>query len=467
MKESGLIKKSWVQAVLKLGVAMAGVVLSIWIFGPARCQIDGLTVQQAIRPAAYGHTVVEIPPLGALTAKTHASPLQYRVTLLRVEEKMVTSTITDWSLDKLWQRVEHDAQRALLGFVLRQLIAGVLGAVLLSLFLLRLAPKKVWQPAVIGLLLTGAWLAPAYATYQIRAFEHPAYSGMIAAAPRVLALSENLVTGFHRLRADTPEVLANLQNLFDRADGLNGFSGVEKGKKLLLVSDIHNNPVGLAVTRELAARFAVDAVLDAGDLTDFGSPLELNLIEDLTKIGVPYVFAPGNHDSPEVKAYLASKPGVYVLKGEVVTVAGFRVLGSPDASSYGREVGASTSAAEQSESEAQAASLASVLGHVENPVDVLLVHNPQVARTFFGRVPLIVFGHTHLTGVEGNRASLLLNPGTTGAAGIRGFRAYKEIPYTAMVVYFDDAKLTTAVDIISYGPREGNFRVERRMVAEP
>ncbi len=461
------MKNLWVSAALKLVVALFGVLMSIWIFGPAQCRIDGLTVQQSIRPAVHGHTVIELPPLGALTAKTHAAPLQYRITLLSVEEKMVTSTIADWDLDKLRQRVEQDAQRALWGFVLRQLLVGVIGAVLLSVFVLRIAPRKVWQPALIGLLITGVWLAPAYGTYQIQAFKRPAYSGMIAAAPRVLALSENLVTGLQRLKADTPEVLSNLHDLFDRADELNSFSGVEKGKKLLLISDIHNNPVGLSVARELASRFAVDAVLDAGDLTDFGSPLELNLIEDLNKIGVPYVFAPGNHDSPEVKAYLASKSGVYVLQGKVVNVAGFAILGSPDTSSYGPELGASTAAAEQSETDAHAAALSGVLDHVQSPVDVLLVHNDQVGRTFLGRVPLIVVGHTHLTEVEGNRSSLLLNPGTTGAAGIRGFRHYKEIPYTAMIVYFDNAKLVTAVDIISYGPREGNFRVERRIVAEP
>ena len=43
---------------------------------------------------------------------------------------------------------------------------------------------------------------------------------------------------------------------------------------ILHISGIHSNPLGLEVARQLAASFRVDAVLDTGDLTSFGLPVE-------------------------------------------------------------------------------------------------------------------------------------------------------------------------------------------------
>ncbi|MEW5935920.1 MAG: hypothetical protein AB1816_20245, partial [Bacillota bacterium] len=69
--------------------------LFIWLLGPARCQVDGFRVEVAVRPAAAGRTVIELPPVGTLTAATHAGPVEFRVTLLGVEQETVTSTLAN------------------------------------------------------------------------------------------------------------------------------------------------------------------------------------------------------------------------------------------------------------------------------------------------------------------------------------------------------------------------------------
>ncbi|MEW6171685.1 MAG: metallophosphoesterase family protein [Bacillota bacterium] len=467
MRGSSFLQNRLLRAIFQLIIALIGVLIFIWFLGPAHYQIDGFEVQGALRPTMHGRTVVELPPLGAFSAITHTAPVECRITLLRVEEKTVLTHLSDFSLSSLWSRIEDDAGRALRLFALRQLVLGILGALFFTWLFCRMPLRKIWQPAAAGLMITVVWLAPAYITFHTDGFKHPAYSGMIGAAPRILALSEDLVSGFEKFKADTPEVVANLQALFSRADGLNGLSDVGRGKRLLLVSDIHNNPVGQAFARELAARFAVDAVLDAGDLTDFGSPLELNIVEGLSENRVPYVFASGNHDSPAVTEFLASKPGVYVLKGGVINVTGLSILGCPDPSAYRSTVKAESTAIEEAEFRAQTDALKQVLKHRnKNSVDLLLVHDPKIASRFIGQIPLIVCGHTHVPVMEGDSSSLFLNPGTTGAAGIRGLQYGKEVPYTAMVVYLDTAERPSAVDIITYGPREGNFRVERQAVPQ-
>lgn len=463
IKTGFLLKNRWLGTLLQLAVALAGAVLFIWILGPAEYQLDGFRVRGAVRPATSGQTVVEFPPLGTLTAETHFAPLECRVTLVQVEEKMVTATLNNPDLGMLWARLEADVARALKAFVFRQFLLGILGAVVLTWFVFRPPLRKIWQPALAGFLLTAAWLTPAYLTYRADAFKHPAYNGMIEAAPQVLALSQGLVAGLQEFKSKAPAVVANLQALFNRADSLNAAAAGDNGTKLLLVADIHNNPVGLALVRELASRFDVDAVLDAGDLTDLGSPLELALMEDIKRIPVPYVFAPGNHDSPEVMEFMAAQPRVHILEGRTLTVAGLTVLGAPHPSAYRAAPKADTP--EQEALRAQADALAETLQSAERPVDVLMVHDPRVAKRFAGRVPLVVCGHTHRPAVESNGTSLLLNPGTTGAAGIRGLQSAKEIPYSAMVVHLDAARRPVALDIITYGPREGNFRVEHRLIS--
>lgn len=444
--------------------SLVGVLLFVWVLGPAQYRIDGFEVRGALRPAITGKTVIEIPPAGTLTARTHAAPVELRVTLVGVEEKTLTRTLTNPDLADLRARAWRDGSRALKLFAFRQLGLGVLGAVLLTWFLFRPPLRKLWQPALAGLVVTAAWLVPVAAAYDTTAFERPAYTGVIAAAPRVLQFSTDLVTGLRQFKEATPAVVANLQALFEQVEGLNGFATDEGGIKLLLVTDLHNNPVGLALTRNLAESFAVDAVLDAGDLTDLGSPLEMNLLEDLEHFTVPYIFTPGNHDTPEVMDRLASIPGVQVLRGKVIEAAGLRIVGSPDPSAYRPEPRAPDAAQEDTELRAQGDALAEVLARAGDRVDVLLVHNPRVARRFAGRVPLIVYGHIHRIAIAAEGPSVLLNPGTTGAAGIRGLQASEEIPYSAMVAHLDTEKRLAAVDIITYQPREGSFRVERRVM---
>ncbi len=72
----------------------------------------------------------------------------------------------------------------------------------------------------------------------------------------------------------------------------------EDDVSILHVSDIHLNPLGVEIVRQLATQFQVDAVLDTGDLTSFGSPVEARIGDLIAGIPVPYYLAPGNHDSP-------------------------------------------------------------------------------------------------------------------------------------------------------------------------
>lgn len=97
---------------------------------------------------------------------------------------------------------------------------------------------------------------------------------------------------------------ADLAGAWDRRSGNGralyaaGQTGGVSGESLVLhVSDIHSNPLGLELAFRLAESFEVDAVLDTGDLTSFGLPIEASIIELIADLDIPYLWVPSNHDS--------------------------------------------------------------------------------------------------------------------------------------------------------------------------
>ncbi len=77
-------------------------------------------------------------------------------------------------------------------------------------------------------------------------------------------------------------------------------------------------------------QFGVDAVLDTGDITDWGSEPENRLITSVGTLDVPYVFIRGNHDSAATARLISEQPNATVLDGAATTVAGIDIVGVPD-----------------------------------------------------------------------------------------------------------------------------------------
>ncbi len=121
------------------------------------------------------------------------------------------------------------------------------------------------------------------------------------------------------------------------------------------------------------------------------------------------------------------------------------------------------------ESAMQTASLEAkkLLAAGEEPPDIFAVHNPFMAEFFRGELPLILSGHTHRTVVGFDEASgtVLVNAGSTGAAGVRGLLAPRENPYSAAILYFNpelpSGQRLTAADLISIEQYQDSFTLQR------
>ncbi|GEA89317.1 metallophosphoesterase family protein [Cellulomonas cellasea] len=187
---------------------------------------------------------------------------------------------------------------------------------------------------------------------------------------------------------------------------------------LVLVSDLHCN-VGMApVIRSLVELAGADVLLDGGDTTIDGTAVEQYCVTTFARAagGVPVVVSPGNHDSRETEAAYR-RAGATVLGGEVVEVAGVRILGDRDPRETRIGAGTSPSGVE-SPSEARQR-LADVACDDER-VDLLLIHTPPIGDAALERgcVPAQLSGHKHVrSGPEQVGAGMrYVSASTAGAA---------------------------------------------------
>lgn len=163
---------------------------------------------------------------------------------------------------------------------------------------------------------------------------------------------------------------------------------------LLVISDLHCN-VGMApLITTLAERSGARIVLDAGDTTMNGTSVEQYCVSTIARAvpdGVTLVTAPGNHDSAQTTEQYA-RAGATVLDGEVIEVAGMRLIGDHDPKVT--RVAAETT---QDESYPDVAARLRQACEDSDGVDLAMFHNPRIAPAIFddGCIPAMVSGHMH------------------------------------------------------------------------
>lgn len=177
--------------------------------------------------------------------------------------------------------------------------------------------------------------------------------------------------------------------------------------KVLLVSDIHGGQQ-YPLMRTIVKNEHIDAVVDAGDLLNFGSVAEgeaAGLFDGIASLGVPYLFVRGNHDAryagdPEVLTRLAKIPNVVLLQPnrdtyQVETVAGVRIAGFNDPRWFGDDN--HDNAAKQVPARDEF-----VRTFADRPVPDLVVSHEPGALEGVDRADLLVHGHMHTPQLDGN-----------------------------------------------------------------
>jgi predicted phosphodiesterase len=178
--------------------------------------------------------------------------------------------------------------------------------------------------------------------------------------------------------------------------------------RFLLVSDIHGANQ-YPVMKRIITDEQITAVIDSGDLLNFGSVTEAELaglFTSIEKLGVPYIFVRGNHDadSPTDQALLerlARIKNVVLLEPTPKTyteasVNGVLVAGFNDPRFFGDS---NTNNNQKQEPAAEAFNLA----FADRPrPDIVVSHEPG-AVMLVKSATLLVNGHLHKDELEGNR----------------------------------------------------------------
>jgi predicted phosphodiesterase len=464
--------------------ALVGATGALALAGRVPAHVGPFDTTMAARPSLHGNTVVHLSPLGTIELDTHDWPVRLD---LRVEELGLTEAerIADnpQVIDDLGDDVADDVRGALVSLVLRCMLVATVGGVLGAL-----AARLGWRSALVGL-ATGALLvvgagAGAAATFDANAVAEPRYTGLLSRAPAAVGDVEDIIDRFGEYREQLSDLVGNVVTLYLAAEDLPTFAPDDDTIRVLHVSDIHLNPQAFDLMDQLTEQFDVDAIADTGDIVDWGTEPESQLLGQIGDLEVPYIFVRGNHDSRSTQRAVADQPNAVVLDGDTAEVAGLRFwgIGDPRYTPDKDQVGPS----DQERADAFAPEVADDLAAAEPPdVDVVLVHDVRIAADIGGEVPLVLAGHTHEpsderiepadedeesadtdTTEEPPPDTRLLVEGSTGGAGLRGLQGDEPKPLQASVLYFDpDTHELLAYDRVSVqGLGETGATIDRHIL---
>ncbi len=449
------------EILISLLLAIAGAILLISLFGRIQFNIEALQFRVAVQINEKGCTEVEIPPLGTVRAHTHTTPLLISFRLENIDLQLTQKFLSNTTeRNKVIQHSKTVLRQVAIIFIVKLLGLAVLGGVL-GVFLTRKGSlKKYLTGSMIAVLLTGALLAATYFSYDIRAFHNPQYSGVLRMAPWMVSLAQETFGKIETLGENLETIAKNLNQIYERLDNLQPLGETTEEFKILHISDLHNNPAGMDFVLQVANLFDADIIIDTGDITDFGTPLETLLLEQLNHIDLPYFFIAGNHDAPAIIDKMNQIPNVTVING-LAEKNGLYFYGVPDPSSTGNTV----LPPDLSTIPRLTQQVIDRIDQITPGVDIALLHNDKMANALAGHVPVILFGHNHRMAITKQEGSILINAGTSGAAGLRGLQT-SQTTYSVVLLHFRPDETgkgrLVAADAISVSNLEQSFTLDRR-----
>jgi len=442
-------------------LCLFGAVAAVNTFGRAVFHGGGLSFATRITLLAPGETRLSLPPLGVASAHTHPAPVRIELELRGLNPSLLRNLGTDpGAKERMLADLTARAHRATRVTALLALGLAGLGGLGVAAALRKFGAAALVGAFLLGSLFCGGLLGWTYLGYNLAALEQPKYEGMLESAPWVMSVLTGSLDGLQRLGQGFAVMARNLPRLSRQGETGAPMAEIGEDLRVLHVSDIHNNVAAYDLIGSLVANFGVDLVIDTGDLTDYGTPFESELAAGIGKLGVVYVFAPGNHDSPEVSARLGRIGNVRVVDGRTIIVRGLRILGLPDPSAAGEGTGQTLPEA--------AKALASLWNRATVKPDIVLAHNFELLAPLVGRAPVILHGHDHRASLRQLRGTLIEDAGTSGAAGLRGLASRQDIPYTVDLQYWRKDGMgrytLAAIDAISIDGLKGTLHVERTVI---
>src|SRR4051794_20282769 len=278
---------------LVLGATLAGGYLAVVGYHQSRHLSVG-EIRMSVSPGHRGALDVYVP-LVDWGARFEAIrlPVRVRVDLQTVNRPLGTSRARGESLSVAQVRAEtRDALADSLKRLraLPVLCAAALGP--LPAFGIRSrVPRLRWTISLATLTAVGIGVAMVVLLPPRGPIKDPQYYAHGPDIPRALEALEAARRTSGNLDQELDAQLVGLARLVLNPGRRPSLAGQPT---VTVASDLHNNTFGLGVLEGAADG---GPVLFAGDLTDRGSPLETAVVRRTVRLGHPFVFVSGNHDS--------------------------------------------------------------------------------------------------------------------------------------------------------------------------
>ena len=474
-----------------VAVSLTGVVVGTMLFAQSEIAVGPFRADMSISPSLQGGTEVDIPPLGSLHLDSHDGPIHLKVDLGSLDQARTAALIDDpTAISAAGQSAVDDVTKGVLQLGLRALGAAVVCALILSALIFR-DVRRVAAAGVLALVVTGGSLGLAAGTIRPDAISEPRYEGLLVNAPAVVGDARRIADNYGR-HADQPQQLvSNVSRIYTTVSALPVFEPAANTTRILHVSDLHLNPTSWGVIRTVVKQWDIDAVVDTGDIVDWGSAAETSYVSNIAQVGVPYIYVRGNHDSIAIQNAVARQPNAIVLDNTTTTVHNLTIagIGDPEFTPDKSNQPAEADDPEFSPLVAGGERLAATIRGSKTTVNVAMVHDPAMAPPLSGVVPLVLAGHKHKREVSvlaapapepspsvvtpsasaavsaAPQETRLLVEGSSGGAGLRGLEKEEPTPLTMSVLYFDETQTLKAYDDIQLGGTgEQNVTMQRKLV---
>jgi predicted phosphodiesterase len=245
---------------------------------------------------------------------------------------------------------------------------------------------------------------------------------------------------------------------------------------ITIASDLHNNTFGLNVL-STAARSG--PVFFPGDLTDRGTPLETSVVRQAVRLGHPFVFVTGNHDSDFLAHELATEGAIVLTRNgrlmpkggfgpKIVRVAGLRVAGFDDpfqrltAEQFRDRYDNKPDPVQQDQ-------FTQWLRPLIGKIDVVMVHEPaligpalEVLKDDPPSRPLVfIVGHTHVATLTQQPGVTVINGGSVGAGGPANLTEHTNFGIARFTFTLKPAFQPLAADLVTIDPGTGSSSARR------
>ncbi len=357
----------------RIAVVLIGATIGLLLGARTTHEVGPFQANLELTVGLHGGTTVRIPPLGALDFDSHDGPLQLRVDLIRLDQAQAEALFRDpQRIRFLGDAAATDVRHAVTVLALKGGLSGLAGALILSVLVYRRRREALVAGGLAVALLVGT-AGGAAATWRPASLREPSYTGLLASAPTVVGSAQELVTRFNAYRDELGGLVTNLSRLYATASSLPAYQLGDSTIRVLHVSDLDLSPSAFTIIRSLVQQYQVGAVVDTGNITDYGSEPEERYVAGIRTLRVPYVYVRGSDDSARTAQAVAAQPNAVVLDGgrprEVARLS-FLGIGDPG-STPGRSSGGTKARADRVRATGQ--ELDRIVRELASPPDVTLV----------------------------------------------------------------------------------------------